>query len=112
MWRPILVYISVFVTLFVTHIIAAANDWDIFFQIVAALITLQTMLAGMCLHLLRGDARHSRLPVVVLSAGLGWAYAGMQADWSIAVWVLGAVMLQILTEKGLKYGAPAESSDG
>jgi hypothetical protein len=36
----------------------------------------------------------------------------MKADWSIAVWVLVAIMLQILTEKGLKYGAPAESSDG
>ena len=108
MWRPILVYTGVFVTLFVTHIIAAANDFDILFRVVAALITLQTLLAGLCLHLLNGDARHSRLPVIALSAGLGWAYAGMQADWSITVWVLVAIMLQILTEKGLKYSTPAE----
>lgn len=112
MWRPILVYTGVFVTLFVTHIIAAANDLDTLFRVVAILITLQTLFAGLCLHLLKGDVRHSRLPVVALSAGLGWAYAGMKADWSIAVWVLVAIMLQILTEKGLKYNTPAERIDG
>ena len=112
MWVPILVYTGVFVTLFITHIIAAANDWDILFRVVAALITLQTLFAGMCLHLLKGDVRNSRLPVVALSAGLGWAYAGMKGDWTIVVWVLVAIMLQILTEKGLKYVPPAESTDG
>ena len=112
MWVPILIYTGVFVTLFITHIIAAANDWDILFRVVAALITLQTLFAGFCLHMLKGDVRHARLPVIALSAGLGWAYAGMQMDWSIGIWVLVAIMLQILTEKGLKYGTPAESSDG
>jgi uncharacterized membrane protein len=112
MWVPILVYTGVFVTLFITHIIAAANDWDILFRVVAALITLQTLFAGFCLHLLKGDVRHARLPVIALSAGLGWAYAGMQMDWSIGIWVLVAIILQILTEKGLKYGTPAESTDG
>ena len=112
MWVPILIYTGVFVTLFITHIIAAANDWDILFRVVAALITLQTLFAGLCLHLLKGDVRHSRLPVIALGAGLGWAYAGMKMDWSICMWVLVAIMLQILTEKGLKYGTPAESSDG
>ena len=112
MWVPILIYTGVFVTLFITHIIAAANDWDILFRVVAALITLQTLFAGLCLHLLKGDVRHARLPVIALGAGLGWAYAGMQMDWSIWMWVLVAIMLQILTEKGLKYGTPAESSDG
>ena len=112
MWVPILIYTGVFVALFITHIIAAANDWDILFRVVAALITLQTLFAGFCLHMLKGDVRHARLPVIALSAGLGWAYAGMQMDWSIGIWVLVAIMLQILTEKGLKYGTPAESSDG
>tara|TARA_B100001094_G_C18048151_1_gene728582 strand:+ start:517 stop:855 length:339 start_codon:yes stop_codon:yes gene_type:complete len=112
MWVPILVYAGAYVTLFTTHILAAANDFDLLFRIVVALITLQTMLAGLCLHLLGGDVSHSRIPVVVLSAGLGWAYAGMEGDWSIAVWVLVGIMLQILTEKGLKYGAPAEPTDG
>lgn len=112
MWVPILIYTGVFVTLFITHIIAAANDWDILFRVVAALITLQTLFAGLCLHLLKGKIQHARLPVIALSAGLGWAYAGMQMDWSIGIWVFVAIMLQILTEKGLKYGTPAESSDG
>ena len=112
MWVPILVYTGVFVTLFITHIIAAANDWGILFRVVAVLITLQTLFAGLCIHLLKGDVRHARLPVIALSAGLGWAYAGMQMDWSIAILVLVAIILQILTEKGLKYGTLAESTDG
>ena len=79
------------------------------FKIVAIIITGQTMLAGLCIHFLNGNVRHTRIPVVFLAAGLGWAYAGMNESWTIALWVLGAVFLQIGTEKGLKYSAPAES---
>jgi len=112
MWKPILVYTAVYVTLFISHIIAAANDLDIIFRLIAVIITLQTMFAGLCIHLLKGNVRHARLPVVALSAGLGWAYAGMNESWTIALWVACAMLLQFLTEKGLKYGAPAVSNNG
>ena len=108
MWKPILVYTVTFVTLFISHIIAAANDLDLLFRIIASIITIQTMFAGLVLHLLKGDARHARYPVIALSAGLGWAYAGMTLDWMIIAWVIGATIIQYGTEKGLKYNRLAE----
>ena len=112
MWRPILTYTVVFVTLFVAHIIAAVNDFDMAFKIIAGLITVQTLFAGFILHLMKGDARHARVPVIALGAGLGWAYAGMQLSWSIPLWVFAVIVIQYGTEKGLKYDMPAEASDG
>ena len=112
MWKPILVYTVTFVTLFIAHIIAAANDLDLVFRIIASIITIQTMFAGFVIHLLKGDARYARYPVMALSAGLGWAYAGMSLDWMILLWVIGAILLQYGTEKGLKYNIPAHQPDG
>ena len=112
MWKPILVYTVTFVALFVAHIIAAANDLDLLFRIIASIITIQTMFAGLVLHLLKGDARHARYPVIALSAGLGWAYAGMTLDWMIIAWVIGAILFQYGTEKGLKYNSPAHQHNG
>ena len=112
MWRPILVYSVVFITLFVSHIIAAANDLQILFQIIVTLITIQTLFAGLILHILGGDVRHARLPVVALSAGLGWAYAGMEPSWSILLWMVSTIVIHILTERGLKYVKPADATDG
>jgi len=112
MWKPILVYSTAFSLLFVTHIIAAANNFDILFRVVAAIITLQILFAGFCIHLLNGDVRHARLPVIALSAGLGWAYAEMSFDLSIIFWVGIAIILQYVTEKGLKYGTLAPLNDG
>ena len=112
MWKPILVYTVTFVALFIAHIIAAANDLDLLFRIIAIIITILTMFAGLVLHFLKGDARHARYPVVALSAGLGWAYAGMALDWMILAWVIGAILLQYGTEKGLKYNMPAHEHNG
>ena len=108
MWKPILVYAAIFLALFIAHIIAAANDFDMLFRVIATIITIQTMFAGLVLHLLDGDVRHARLPVIALSVGLGWAYAGMQMEWNILLWVFGAILLQYGTEKGLKYGELAQ----
>ncbi len=105
-------YSFTFVILFVAHIIAAANDFDITFRVIAGLITVQTLFAGFILHLLKGDARHARLPVIGLGAGLGWAYAGMQLSWSIPIWVFAVMVIQYGTEKGLKYDMPPEVTDG
>ena len=112
MWRPILIYSVVFIALFVSHIIAAANDLQLIFQVIATLITIQTLFAGLILHILGGDIRHARLPIVALSAGLGWAYAGMEPSWSILLWMVSTIIIHILTERGLKYVKPAEATDG
>ena len=82
--------------------------FDLLFRIIASIITIQTMFAGLILHFLNGDARHARYPVVALSAGLGWAYAEMTLGWTILLWVIGAIILQYATEKGLKYNGHAQ----
>ena len=110
--KAIFIYAAIYVALFITHIYAAANDFDLFFRIVAALISIQTMFAGLCLHFLGGNLEHARIPVLVLAAGLGWAYAGMNENWTIILWVAAAVLIQYLTERGLKYGPLTQPTDG
>ena len=112
MWKPILTYTGVFVTLFVAHIIAAANDFDLIFRLIAAMITIQTLFAGLILHWIGGKCIHARYPVIALGMGLGWAYAGMQLSWTILIWVFAVVIIQYGTEKGLKYNRPAEETNG
>tara|TARA_B100000767_G_scaffold178645_1_gene166855 strand:- start:1485 stop:1823 length:339 start_codon:yes stop_codon:yes gene_type:complete len=112
MWKPILIYSAVFIILFVSHIIAAANDLQLLFQVIATLITIQTLFAGLILQLLGGNVLHARAPVVVLSAGLGWAYAGMEASLTILMWMASAIIIHILTERGLKYVTPVDATDG
>ena len=112
MWKPILTYTVVFATLFVAHIIAAANDLELIFKVIAALITIQTLFAGLIVHGLGGECSHARYPVIALGAGLGWAYAGMQLSWTILIWVLAVVTIQYGTEKGLKYNRPAVETNG
>ena len=112
MWKPILGYVGIYAILFVSHIIAAANDYVLLFRLIVILITLQTLFAGYFIHLLQGNVIHARIPVLFLSAGLGWAYAGMNESWTIGIWVLVAVILQFLTERGLKYDSLAQPTDG
>ncbi|MDP7373945.1 MAG: hypothetical protein QF445_00405 [Candidatus Poseidoniaceae archaeon] len=112
MWRPILTYAGTFAALFVAHIIAAANDFDSIFRVIAAMITIQTLFAGLILHWIGGNHIHARYPVIALGAGLGWAYAGMQFSWTILIWVVAVVIIQCGTEKGLKYNRLAHEPNG
>jgi hypothetical protein len=112
MWKPILAYAAIYSILFVAHIIAAANNFDLIFRLIALLITIQTLFAGYFLHLLGGNVRHTRIIVLFLSAGLGWAYAGMNESWTIVIWVVVALILQYFTERGLKYDSLAQPTDG
>ncbi len=79
MWRPILVYSAVFIALFVSHIMAAANDLQLIFQVIATLISIQTLFAGLILHLLGGDVRHARFPIVALRP----VWDGHMRVWSL-----------------------------
>ena len=87
--RTVLLSAGIYAALFIAHIIAAANDADILFRIIATVITLQTLFLGGTFLLFlvdssrtaRGEAfRIGSLISLPLSIGLGWAYAGMQ--WS------------------------------
>lgn len=105
-------YAGTFVALFVAHIIAASNDFDSIFRVIAAMITIQTLFAGLILHWIGGNCIHARYPVIALGAGLGWAYAGMQFSWTILIWVFAVVIIQYGTEKGLKYNRLAHEPNG
>ena len=107
MWKGVLLYAVIYGILFVGHIIAAARDFDLLFRIIAALITLMTMLVGLATHLLCILFKESRGFVVgryvsiPLSAVLGWAYAGMEFSFFILIWVIVAILIQFITERGL-----------
>jgi hypothetical protein len=118
MWRGILLYAVIFCTLFVGHIIAAAKDFDILFRIIATLITFFTMFVGLVTHLLCISFKEKygfvvgRYASVPLSAALGWAYSGMEFSFFILIWVIVAILIQFITERGLiKYFTHA-SIDG
>ncbi len=118
MWRGVLLYGVIFCTLFVTHIIAAAKDFGILFRIIATLITLLTMFVGLVTYLLciLFKENHGfivgRYASVPLSAALGWAYAGMEFSLFILIWVIVAILIQFITERGLINYFPHASTDG
>ena len=112
MERPIVIYTVVYIALFVSHIVAAANDWNILFRVIASVITIQTFFAGLILHKLGGNALHARIPVILLGAGLGYVYSGMNIRLEIIFFIIFAIILQYGTEKGLKYGELAENNNG
>ena len=116
-WKSATCYSLIFLSLFVAHIIAAANDWDVIFRIIAILITIHTMFVGLICYIIgkRFNEISYRLgfwACIPLSLGLGWAYAGMKASWSLILWALFAVIIQLLTERGLKYNSRPESING
>ena len=107
MWKGVLLYAAIYCTLFIGHIIAAARELDILFRVIATLATLMTMVVGLSTHLLCNLFKEGngivvgRYACVPLSAGLGWAYAGMEYSSLILIWVILAIIIQLLTERGL-----------
>ena len=106
------VYGSVFSFLFVSHILAAANDFDILFRIIASLITLQVIFTGFIFHKLSVDVYHARIPVLLLHAGVGYAYLGMNIKIQIIIFIIFGMIVQYGTEKALKYGEQAGFTNG
>lgn len=88
--------------LFVGHILAAANDWDFLFRLIASIITIQTFFVGASIALL-GSAeslgskvRAHRLGYAIslpLSAGLAYAYASQSIDVALTLAFLGTTTL-------------------
>ena len=112
MERGYLVYGLVFTFLFVSHILAAANDYDILFRMIASLITLQVIFTGLLFHKLGMEVSQARIPVLLLSAGLGYAYLGMNIRIQILIFVILGVIVQYGTEKALKYGEQTGFTNG
>ena len=112
--RTVLYSAVIFTIIFIAHIIAAANDANLLFRIIATMITLQTLFLGgtfLFFHIhstqtVRRDAfRIGSFISFPLSFGLGWAYAGMQWSWMILMFPLLAVGTHLL----LRYGLQSKS---
>jgi len=118
MLKGVVLSATLYVFMFVGHILAAANDLDVLFRCLAVLITLQTFLVGptiilfekTCVHL--NAMRTGMYISIPLGLGLGWAYADMGIHWSIVLWPVGTVIMHLLLERRLKYDSPVEPVDG
>ncbi len=85
-WRGILLSATVFVSLFLIHIVLAANGYMTLFKIVAILITIHAIAVGPTIVLF-GQISNLQTKTVALkigliiaiplNIGLGWAYAEM-----------------------------------
>ena len=102
-WRGILISASLFASLFLTHILLAANGYMTLFKIVAILITIQLIAVGPTI-ILFGQIKNLKTKIVALkigliiaiplNIGLGWAYAGMTVSiaWMVSFPVLSTAL--------------------
>lgn len=98
-WRGILISALVFSSLFLIHIVLAANGYMTLFKIVAILITIHVIAVGPTIVIF-GQISNVQTKTIALkigliiaiplNIGLGWAYAGMV--FSIA-WMAPFVVL-------------------
>ena len=100
-WRGILLSASLFVSLFLIHIVLAANGYMTLFKIVAILITIHAIAVGPTIVIFGqiNDVQTKTIALKIgliiaipLKIGLGWAYAGMM--FSIT-WMVPFVVLTI-----------------
>ena len=102
-WRGILLSATLFASLFLIHILLAANGYMTLFKIVAILITIQIIAVGPTISFF-GQIKDIQTKIVALkiglviaiplNVGLGWAYAGMAISvaWMVAFPVLTTVL--------------------
>ena len=102
--RGVMLSAGFFSLLFLLHIIAAANDMDTFFRIIAILITAQVLFCGYSIQVLSGlnefadKMAMNRIGLLIsipLSIGLGRAYAGMEFDVTVLYWVFATLILHL-----------------
>ena len=109
-WRGILLSASLFTTLFLIHILLAANGYMTLFKIVAIVITIQLIAVGPTI-ILFGQINNLQTKIVALkiglviaiplNIGLGWAYAGMAISiaWMTAFPVLTTVLHLLVIQR-------------
>ena len=89
LFRGICIAATLYAALFLAHIIAAAQDWDAAFKLIAASITLMTFTVGQSIIVLgRVKSIEQKIQAnavghsigLILSIGLAWAYADQSFD--------------------------------
>jgi len=94
LFRGICIAATLYAALFFAHIIAATQEWDIAFRLIAALITLMTVSVGPSIIAL-GRIQNFEQKIqanavghsigLLLSIGLAWAYADQSFDMPLTL---------------------------
>jgi len=95
--KGVLVFSSTYSLLFVLHIIFAANDLDILFRLVALLLVAMTFFCAPLLWAIDSSMFHSErigfMMSVPLSAGIAYAYTGMEFQFDATLLAIFATTL-------------------
>ena len=110
--RGVIISASIYIALFVGHIFAAANDYDLLFSLIAIAITLHTIFCGLVIILLsrlkstEGKLFANKIGYIIsipLTIGLSRAYSGMEISNTVFVWILLVLISHYLVSKGIDF---------
>ena len=112
--RGIIISASVYIVLFVGHIFAAANDFDLLFSLIAIAITLHTIFCGLVIIILsrlkstEEKFFANKIGYVIsipLTIGLSRAYSGMEINNTVFAWLLLVLISHYLVSRGIDFFA-------
>ena len=112
--RGIIFSASVYIVLFVGHIFAAANDYDLLFSLIAIAITLHTIFCGLVIIILsrlksiKEKFFANKIGYVIsipLTIGLSRAYSGMEINNTVFAWLFLVLISHYLVSKGIDFFA-------
>ena len=112
--RGIIISASVYIVLFVGHIFAAANDFDLLFSLIAIAITLHTIFCGLVIIILsrlkstEEKFFANKIGYVIsipLTIGLSRAYSGMEINNMVFAWLFLVLISHYLVSKGIDFFA-------
>ena len=112
--RGIIISASVYIVLFVGHIFAAANDYDLLFSLIAIAITLHTIFCGLVIIILsrlksiEEKFFANKIGYVIsipLTIGLSRAYSGMEINNTVFAWLLLVLISHYLVSRGIDFFA-------
>ena len=110
--QGIIISASVYIVLFVGHIFAAANDYDLLFSLIAIAITLHTIFCGLVIIILsrlksiEEKFFANKIGYVIsipLTIGLSRAYSGMEINNTVFAWLLLVLISHYLVSKGIDF---------
>jgi len=117
MRRGLIGALGLFFLLFLLHIVAASQNWDVFFRLIALSITVITVMFGpFCVLVERSSPLNSRrslnrvasLVALPLVLGLAWAYGGMTWETTpVAVLLIFSMLshgaLEVLLSTNIRH---------
>ena len=114
MIRGFIISASIYIGLFIGHIVAAANDYDLLFSLIAIAITLHTIFCGLVMILLsrlksiKEQLLANKIGYIIsipLTVGLSRAYSGMEINNTVFGWLLLVFALHYLVSRGIDFFA-------